>query len=116
VAAKTSVEAAEPMEIPASVRTMPWTRRSTLTLDEIRRRVDQLGSSGPSEGLRESYRMRYGEDLAPPPENVTFQVTLPIQTEQAPQPEAHAEQPAEQPPISERSKGFLKNLFNKKNT
>ena len=104
------------MEIPASVRTRPWTRRSTLTLDEIRRRVDQLGSSGPSEGLRESYRMRYGEDLAPPPDNVTFQVASPIPTGQVPEKEPQAEQPAEQPPISERSKGFLKNLFNKKNT
>ncbi len=115
-AAKASVEAAETVEVPISVRTKPWTRRSTLTLDEIRRRVDQLGSAGPSEGLRESYRQRYGEDLAPPPDNVTFQVARTPQPEQALAPEPQPEPTAEQAPISDRSKGFLKNLFTKKNT
>jgi hypothetical protein len=114
--AKASVAAAEIVEVPIALRTRPWTRRSTLTLDEIRRRVDQLGSAGPSEGLRESYRQRYGEDLAPPPDNVTFQVARPPQPEQAIAPEPRLEQAAEQAPISERSRGFLKNLFTKKNT
>jgi hypothetical protein len=109
-------ESVEKVEVPLSVRGRPWSRRSNLTLDEVRRRVDQLGSTGPSDGLKESYRSRYGEDLAPPLESVTFQVAGPAQPEQAPAPDPQPEQSPAPQPISDRSKGFLKSLFNKKGT
>jgi hypothetical protein len=103
---------AQTVEVPRAVRDKAWRRRSNLTVEEIKRRVDQLGSSGPSDNLRETYRQRYGEDLAPPPDGVTFQVTRTVPQEPAP-----AETPAPpvaNEPISDRSKGFLKNLFSKK--
>jgi hypothetical protein len=94
------------------VRTDPWQRRSNLSMDEIRRKVDLQGLQGPSESLKESYRSKYGEDLSAPSEEVVFQVS----------PQASAPDPSEgidnveeiqEDSISDRSKGFLKSLFNK---
>lgn len=53
----------------------PWKKASSLTIEEIERRVDLLSlGSKPSETLQMLYEKRYGEDLAPPQDLVTFHV------------------------------------------
>ncbi|MDG6225283.1 MAG: hypothetical protein QCI82_07190 [Candidatus Thermoplasmatota archaeon] len=100
-------EAVEARTMPLTIRAGPWKRTSTLTEDEVRRRIDQISSRGPSDGLKEVYRQRFGEDLSPPSEKVLFE----IRERAAEAPEE--EQAVEEGPrdMSDRSKGFLKTLF-----
>jgi len=104
----------EPVRRAVPIPSEPWTRRSNLTVDEIRERIDMLGSAGPSESLRETYRSKYGEDLPTPPEDVTFQVSSRASGVHAPDPgEVMETGEPESNDISEKSKGFLKSLFNR---
>ncbi len=59
----------------ASVSYPPWKKRSSITMDEIEERVDLLSlDSRPSETLQMLYEKRYGEELSPPSDPVTFKV------------------------------------------
>lgn len=97
----------EASTIPVTIRTGPWKRTSTLTEDEVRRRIDQISSRGPSDGLKEVYRQRFGEDLSPPSEQVLFEIGE--REQKAPEEEPTLEE--EPRDMSNKSKGFLKNLF-----
>ncbi|MBN1540035.1 MAG: hypothetical protein JW939_07810 [Candidatus Thermoplasmatota archaeon] len=52
----------------------PWSKRSTLTMEEIEKNIDlrSIGTSG-SEPLSSLYRSRYGEELLPPGDLVPFE-------------------------------------------
>lgn len=51
----------------------PWKRRSSLTMEEIEKRIDLLSlGSRPSETLQMLYEKRYGEQLEPPQDIVVF--------------------------------------------
>lgn len=52
----------------------PWSKRSTLTMEEIEKRIDlrSIGTS-TSEPLSSLYRSRYGEELPPPEDLVPFE-------------------------------------------
>jgi len=51
----------------------PWKKRSSLTIEEIEKRIDLLSlGSRPSETLQMLYEKRYGEQLEPPQDIVVF--------------------------------------------
>ena len=53
----------------------PWKKASSLTIEDIEGKVDQLSlGAKPSETLQMLYEKRYGEDLAPPQDLVSFHV------------------------------------------
>jgi hypothetical protein len=59
----------------APVSYPPWSKKSSLTMDEIEERVDLLSlESRPSETLQMLYEKRYGEELSPPTDPVVFNI------------------------------------------
>ena len=59
-------------KIPVSYK--PWSKRSSMTIEEIEKNVDlmSLGSSS-SDSLKRLYQSRYGEELAPPNDLIPFE-------------------------------------------
>jgi len=105
-------KAPEPTQVTVNVGARSYRRRSTLTIDEIHRRIERLGLTGPSEDLMETYKRRYGEDLPRPSEDVTFEIASRPREEEdrAVDEDPEPERPRREE-LSERSKGFLKGLF-----
>lgn len=53
----------------------PWKKRSSLTVEEIETRVDQLSlGSRPSETLQKLYERRYGEELEAPKDLLVYHI------------------------------------------
>jgi hypothetical protein len=62
----------EPDRVPVAYK--PWKKRSSLTIEEIERRVDTLSPGrSTSEKLKKLYETRFGEELAPPEDLIPFE-------------------------------------------
>lgn len=58
-------------KIPISYK--PWSKRSSMTIEEIERKVDHLSFGSSSDTLKKLYQSRYGEELPPPDDLVPFE-------------------------------------------
>lgn len=69
---KETVQKVKDQRIPVSYK--PWSKRSSLTIEEIERKVDLLSiGSSSSDTLKKLYQSRYGEELPPPDDLVPFE-------------------------------------------
>jgi hypothetical protein len=51
----------------------PWSKRSSLTIEEIERNIDMMSVGSSSESLKKLYLSKYGEELPPPEDLVPFE-------------------------------------------
>jgi len=65
------VEEERPRQVPIVYN--PWKKRSSLTIEEIEKRVDTLSPGrSTSDKLKKLYESRFGEELAPPGDLIPF--------------------------------------------
>jgi hypothetical protein len=68
------------IDVKEKVSYSPWSKRSSLTIEEIEERVDLLSlGSRPSETLQMLYEKRYGEDLSPPEDLISYHVEAEVE-------------------------------------
>lgn len=102
-------EESKPAKVPVSYK--PWSKRSSLTVDEIERSVDILSiGSSPSESLKSLYKSKYGEELPPPQDLIPFErpgKELPSSKPKAALPAAEEE---EETTVAGEKRSFWKSL------
>jgi hypothetical protein len=70
----------ETKETKIAISYKPWSKRSSLTIEEIERKVDLLSMGSTSDNLKRLYQSKYGEELPPPEDLIPFErggLTLP---------------------------------------
>ncbi|MGA1821829.1 MAG: hypothetical protein ACMUIG_04820 [Thermoplasmatota archaeon] len=118
------VETVEPVEIEKGEKSSPgrisvnsWEKRSSLTVEEIEMRIDELAlGRNPSDGLRALYEAKFGEELEPPTELVHFTMPEEPESDNTEYAGTEEEEPSESQEIveTEKKKGFLKSVFKKR--
>jgi len=89
-----------------------WRKRSTLTMDEIERSIDRFSTGKkPSGSLQRIFQERYGEELEPPEEGVTFTMGSDDGGDPPVEEELRAEEPEEDGTAGSEKKPFWKSMI-----
>ncbi len=97
----------------------PWSKRSSLTIEEIEKEVDYLSiGASTSESLKRIYQNKYGEELPPPEDLVPFETgekELPPRKVRGALPSASDENEEEGSElVAGEKRSFWKNIFKEK--